>query len=47
MSAHRNAALREKSYRVGELRAALELHHLGARRHQLGRAAKRLLRDSW
>jgi hypothetical protein len=44
MSAHRNAAPGEKSYRVGELRAAFELHHLGARRHQLGRAAKRLLR---
>src|SRR5204863_513123 len=44
LRAHRDAALGEKSYRVGELRAALELHHLCASRHQFGRTAERLLR---
>src|SRR5256885_940361 len=44
VAAHRDAALGEEAYRFGELRAALELDHLGPRGHQLGRAARRRAR---
>src|SRR5437867_6165073 len=44
VTANRNAALREEAHRLREFRTALELHHLGAGRHQFGRAAECLLR---
>ena len=44
MPADRDAAPGEEAHGLGELRAALELHHLRARCHQRGRAAERLLR---